>query len=85
MLAGLLSPTSGQITIKGLNLSENLLKVKQYVGLVPQEIALYPTISARDNLIFWGQVYGLHGAALKSRVDEVLDIVQLADRAHERI
>lgn len=85
MLAGLLSPTSGQITIKGLNLSENLLKVKQYVGLVPQEIALYPTISARDNLIFWGQVYGLHGAALKDRVDEVLDIVQLADRAHERV
>ena len=85
MLAGLLSPTSGQITIKGLDLSENLLKVKQYVGLVPQEIALYPTISARDNLIFWGQIYGLHGAALKRRVDEVLDIVQLADRAHERI
>lgn len=85
MLAGLLSPTSGQITIKGLNLSENLLKVKQYVGLVPQEIALYPTISARDNLIFWGQVYGLHGAVLKGRVDEVLDIVQLADRAHERV
>ncbi|NMC46553.1 MAG: ATP-binding cassette domain-containing protein [Chloroflexi bacterium] len=85
MLAGLLSPTSGQITIKGLDLSENLLKVKQYVGLVPQEIALYPTISARDNLIFWGQVYGLHGAALKRRVDEVLDIVQLADRAHERV
>lgn len=85
MLAGLLFPTSGQITIKGLNLSENLLKVKQYVGLVPQEIALYPTISARDNLIFWGQVYGLHGAALKDRVDEVLDIVQLADRAHERV
>ena len=85
MLAGLLSPTSGQITIKGLDLSENLLKVKQYVGLVPQEIALYPTISAQDNLIFWGQIYGLHGAALKRRVDEVLDIVQLADRAHERI
>jgi len=85
MLAGLLSPTSGQISIKGLDLLENLLKVKQYVGLVPQEIALYPTISARDNLIFWGQVYGLHGSALKRRVDEVLDIVQLADRAHERI
>ena len=52
---------------------------------MPQDIALYPTLSAWDNLIFWGQIYGLRGKVLRQRIDEALQIVQLADRAHEPV
>jgi ABC-2 type transport system ATP-binding protein len=85
MLAGLLPPTSGQIYIKGLDLSRNLSAAKARIGLVPQDIALYPTLSAWDNLLFWGQIYGLRGNTLKQRASEVLDIVHLSDRAKEPV
>ncbi len=85
MLSGLLPPTEGQITIDGLDLTRNLSEAKARIGLVPQDIALYPTLSAWDNLIFWGQIYGLHGKALRRRAGEVLEIVQLADRAKDPV
>ena len=50
------------------------------LGVVPQDIAIYPDLSARENLVFWGKMYGLRGAALKQRVDEVLEIIGLTDR-----
>jgi ABC-2 type transport system ATP-binding protein len=85
MLAGLLPPTGGQVTIDDLDLSSNLAAAKARIGLVPQDIALYPTLSAWDNLIFWGQIYGLRGNTLRQRAGEVLDIVQLTERAHEPV
>ncbi len=85
MLAGLTPPTGGQIAFDGLELYQHLGAAKARIGLVPQELALYPTISAWDNLVFWGQIYGLRGKVLKERVGEVLDIVQLADRAREPV
>lgn len=85
ILAGLIPPTAGQISIKGLDLSRNMKAAKAHIGLVPQDIALYPTLSAWDNLIFWGQIYSLRGKLLKQRISEVLDIVQLTDRAHEPV
>ncbi len=85
MLAGLLPPTAGQITIGGLALSHNLAAAKRRIGLAPQDLALYPTLTAWDNLVFWGQIYGLRGKALKQRVGEVLEIVQLTDRSHDRV
>jgi ABC-2 type transport system ATP-binding protein len=59
--------------------------VKRLIGVVPQEIALYLPLSARENLLFWGQMYGLGGAALRARVDEVLELVGLRDRAQDRV
>jgi ABC-2 type transport system ATP-binding protein len=53
--------------------------------VVPQDIALYPDLSARENLVFWGKMYGLRGAALKQRVDEVLGIIGLADRQKDHV
>ena len=85
MLATLLRPTSGSLSIAGFDAVRNADRVKQAVGIVPQELALYPTLSARDNLMFFGQIYGLGGRMLKQRVDEALGIVGLADRAGERI
>jgi ABC-2 type transport system ATP-binding protein len=85
MLSGILEPTSGSITLMGMDLAKNLTRAKARIGLVPQDLALYPTLSARDNLVFFGQIYGLHGKTLRERVDRVLDLVQLSDRAKDRI
>jgi ABC-2 type transport system ATP-binding protein len=85
MLAGLIKPSGGSITVHGLDLAKNLAATKARIGLVPQELALYPTLSARDNLTFFGRIYGLQGKALKARVEAVLSMVQLADRANERV
>jgi ABC-2 type transport system ATP-binding protein len=85
MLAGLVKPDGGQIIVSGIDLQDQLNSVKARIGLVPQELALYPTLSAWDNLVFFGQIYGLRGKRLKERVAQVLEMVQLADRAKEPI
>ena len=85
MLSCLLSPTSGDALIDGHSVVKNGRDVKQVIGVVPQEIALYETISARENLNFWGRMYGLSGTNLKERVDAVLQIAGLADRANEKV
>ncbi len=85
MLAGLVQPSSGQIWVEGALMNGNLNQLKSKFGLVPQDLALYPTLSARDNLAFFGQIYGLRGGALAKRVNEVLAIVQLTERADEPI
>ena len=65
--------TEGDATIDGYSVRTESQSVKEVIGVVPQEIALYPMLSARENLHFWGQMYGMSGQALRSRVDEVLD------------
>jgi ABC-2 type transport system ATP-binding protein len=85
MLTGLLKPDAGQITVDGLDLGAHTNKVKAKLGLVPQELALYPTLSARQNLVFFGRIYGLKGKDLSQRVDEVLKMIGLAKRADEAI
>lgn len=85
MLSGLITPTSGDATIDGHSIRKNNKAVKQIIGVVPQEIALYDTLSARDNLNFWGRMYGLHGQPLKERVTAVLDMAGLADRADDKV
>ncbi|MBN1665707.1 MAG: ATP-binding cassette domain-containing protein [Anaerolineales bacterium] len=85
MLSCLLQPTSGDATIAGHSVVTNPMHVKNLIGVVPQEIALYETLSARDNLLFWGRMYGMGGSALKTRVDEVLDQVGLSERAKDKI
>jgi ABC-2 type transport system ATP-binding protein len=85
MITGLLKPTSGQITVDGLDLQTDTNTVKAKLGLVPQELALYPTLSARDNLAFFGSIYGLGGKHLRERVDAMLGMVELTERANEAI
>lgn len=85
MLSGLLVPTSGDATIDGHSITQDARQVKQAIGVVPQEIALYDTISARENLTFWGKMYGLSGEKLKERVTAVLEIAGLTDRANEKV
>ena len=85
MLTGVLEPTSGTARIGGHDLLEEPTEVKRLEGLVPQDLALYPTLSARANLQFFGRIYGLKGRELRERVDDVLEIVALTDRANEPI
>ena len=85
MLSTLYSPTSGDATIGGHSISKDPMAVKQVIGVVPQDLALYEDLTAKENLVFWGQMYGLSGKALNSRVDEVLDQIGLVDKAKNRV
>ena len=85
MLSGLLAPTGGDACIMGHSVIREPEAAKRSLGVVPQDIALYPDLSARENLVFWGKMYGLRGAELKSRVDEVLEIIGLADRQKDHV
>ena len=85
MLSGLLNPNSGDATIMGHSIISQARAAKQCLGVVPQDIALYPDLSARENLDFWGKMYDLRGATLKQRVDEVLQIIGLAERQKDRV
>ncbi len=85
MLAGLLSPSDGEAFIMGHSVTKEPEAAKASLGVVPQDIALYPDLSARENLVFWGKMYGLRGAALKTRVDQVLDIIGLTERQKDRV
>jgi ABC-2 type transport system ATP-binding protein len=85
MVSGLLKPDQGEISVVGHDVQKSPLDAKTAIGVVPQEIALYEDLSARENLIFWGKMYGLRGAPLKKRVDEILEIVGLTDRQKGRV
>src|SRR5664280_29702 len=85
MLSCLLRPDQGDALVMGHSIRTDQLGVKSSLGVVPQEIALYEDMSARENLTFWGKMYGLRGPALRKRVDEVLEIIGLSDRAGEYI
>jgi ABC-2 type transport system ATP-binding protein len=85
MIAGLMPPATGSVHVDGLDLATRPGDVKRRLGVVPQEIALYEDLTARENLDFWGGIYGLRGKALSARRDALLDLVGLADRAREPV
>ena len=87
VMSTLLSPTSGTVTVAGYDTQREAdrIKIKGICGFVPQELALYPTLSAWDNLVFFGQIYGLRGRRLRERVAQVLEEVGLQDRARDAI
>jgi ABC-2 type transport system ATP-binding protein len=85
MISGLTEPTRGDAFIGGYSISKQPLQAKRLLGVVPQEIALYPSLSARQNLEFFGRMYGLKGKDLTQRIDGMLDFVELSDRQSDRI
>ena len=90
MMSALLRPDNGatgasDIHIMGISLMSDPLAAKAMLGVVPQDIALYEDMTARENLNFWGRMYGLKGDTLKTRVNEVLDLIGLTDRANDRV
>jgi ABC-2 type transport system ATP-binding protein len=85
MITGLLKIDSGDILVDGYSIKKDPLKVKEQIGLVPQELALMETVSAYDNLEFWGSLYGLKGKLLKERIKEALEVSGLTDRKNEKV
>ena len=81
----LLQPTSGDAIIGGHSVTRESMEVRKIIGVVPQDIALYHMLSARENLVFWGRMYGMGGAQLKQRVDEVLEQIGLTDKANVKV
>ncbi len=85
ILATILEPTSGDIMINGWSVREQPDMVKGEIGYVPQDIALYPMLSGRDNLDFWAGIYGLSGKLKKERIKEAVEVVRLGDRIKDRV
>jgi ABC-2 type transport system ATP-binding protein len=84
MVCGLLTRDAGEVTVGGRPLDTRTVDVKAMIGFVPQEIAIYPDLTAAENLRFFGKLYGLSGRELASRSEQILETVGLSDRANER-
>src|SRR5580698_6338674 len=85
IIAGLLSPDSGEVLIEGRQVKSDTDPVKLKIGLVPQDMALYDQLSARDNLTFFAALYSLSGAKAKQAIDSALQLVELSDRAADKV
>ena len=85
MISTLLKPDGGEILYKGTDIVKSPKSIQKELGIVPQEIALYPTLSGYDNLKFWGQAYGLSGDKLKNRIHEVSKIIGIDERLKDKV
>jgi ABC-2 type transport system ATP-binding protein len=85
ILCTLLRPTAGHVTVGGFEVTSDPRRVRRLIGLVPQEIALYPRLSARENLRYFGRLHGLRGAELTARVAEALATVGLEEHADREV
>lgn len=83
MVAGLLAADAGSVRVAGEVMGPRAVAPKRHLGLVPQDLAIYPELTARENLTFFGRLQGLGGSALTARVGEVLDLLELTDRAKD--
>ena len=84
MVCGLLKRDAGEVTVDGTRLDISTTKAKGAIGYVPQEVAIYPDLTARENLTFFGRLYGMGSQELSNRIDEVLDVTGLTERASDR-
>lgn len=85
ILSTLLRPGAGSVMVNGLDLRRQKRAVRRIIGLVPQEIALYPALTTRENLAFFGKLHGLRGSRLRRRIEEALAAVGLKNRADQRV
>ena len=85
VISSLIRPDEGDVFFKGENILKNPVAIRQVMGIVPQEVALYPDLSAAENLKFFGKLYGLRGEKLKTRMQEVLDLLELNGRAKDAV
>ncbi|MGC9466983.1 MAG: ABC transporter ATP-binding protein [Anaerolineae bacterium] len=85
MMSTLLTPTGGSITIDGHSTVDDPMAVRELIGVVPQDLALYYELTAEENLRFWGEMRGLSGAELRREIEEKLALTELTDRAKSRV
>ena len=84
MIAGLLERDSGEIAIDGQAMTTHSVRAKAAIGYVPQDLAIYPDLSGRENLVFFARLYGMPSSRAKARSNEVLEAIGLADRAGDQ-
>lgn len=85
MLSSLIKPTSGSFSINGLSFQENKKELKNLIGIVPQEYALYPSLTAYENLSYFGSTYNLKGNVLKEKIHNHLETLGLSKFANKKI
>ena len=85
LLTTLIKPDKGDIVINGYSVLNKSSEIRKMIGFVPQDIALYPTLTGYDNLKFWGGIYGLRKKKLMDRIDEALTVVAMKDRAQDKV
>ncbi|MBE1495645.1 ABC-2 type transport system ATP-binding protein [Amycolatopsis lexingtonensis] len=85
LVCGLLHADAGHVVVGGTAVSPASTAGRGLIGYVPQDVALYPDLTARENLTFFGRLYRLRGKVLRDRVDEVLELIGLADRAKDKV
>ena len=84
MIAGLLERDGGEVVVAGEPMTTHAIRAKAAIGYVPQDLAIYPDLSARENLVFFARLYGMPTAEAKRRSREVLEVTGLADRAGDQ-
>ncbi len=85
VFSGFLSPDSGTVSVMGMDFRRGSNKIRQILGLVPQDIALYEQLTGQENLLFFGRLYGFSGKKLQDRVDQCLDFARLTEQATRRV
>ena len=85
ILCGLTRPDAGNISVLGIDVKTHANEVRRKIGVAPQEIALFPALSARENLTYFGRMYGLSGSHLKNRIDHFLNTFGLAEKANKQV
>lgn len=85
MISTLIPPTSGDVRFNNESVLKNPTKLRKVLGVVPQEIALYTDLSAKENLYFFGRMYRLSGSGLRKKVDEILELIGLTERQNDLV
>ncbi len=85
IISTLLKPSGGDVLFEGTSIVNNPSFIRSKLGIVPQDIALYPTLTGYDNLSFWGSIYGLKSLELKKRISDVCDVIGLNGRIKDRV
>lgn len=85
MISTLIKPDAGSVEFKGIDVLKDPKPIQKVLGIVPQEIALYPTLTGYENLKFWGSAYGLKGSALKDKIEVVSEIIGIKDRLKDKV
>jgi ABC-2 type transport system ATP-binding protein len=85
IICGLISPTSGTVNIFDKDVTRSLGRLKKSIGLVPQEIALYDTLSVQENIMFFGHQQGIHGTELKNRINDLMNVFNLGEHKSKLI
>lgn len=85
IMCGILNITAGVVRVNDIDVRQNSDKIRKLIGLIPQDLALYPSLTIRENLLYFGRMHGMRGKILRERVDECVDIAGLSMHTGKRV